>query len=56
VIDSVTSETIFKIENVNDYDTDKLLSLRYMKICKFCGTASGPKKRKCKECGNPLPK
>lgn len=54
VYDPVTSETLIKFENLSSSDTRKLDYLRYMIICKFCGTTCSPDVEYCNECGNPL--
>jgi hypothetical protein len=54
VYDPVSSETLIKFENLSSSDTRKLDYLRYMIICKFCGTACSPRIEYCNECGNPL--
>ena len=54
VYDPVTSETLMKFDNLSYSDTRKFESLRYMIVCKFCGTACSPGIEYCNECGNPL--
>ena len=54
VYDPVTSETLMKFDNLSFSDTRKFESLRYMIVCKFCGTACSPGNEYCNECGNPL--
>jgi hypothetical protein len=54
VYDPITSETLMKFDNLSYSDTRRFESLRYMIVCKFCGTACSPEIKYCNECGNPI--
>ena len=54
VFDPVTSEKLIKFDNLKSSAVRELDRLKFVVVCKFCGTACYPGNEYCVECGNPI--